>query len=740
LSNSIRSWISNLKFGFNHLWTHEKTSYFLRVLIALSVTVAMCWKTNHLDAVGSLFLGIIASAIAETDDNWLGRSKAVLLSLLCFVGAGASVVFLFPHPGWLVLSMAISTFTLTLLGALGERYALIAQATVALAIYAMIDVDRGGDQPWHGVTLLMIGATWYGVLSILWVLLFANRPVRERLSRLFEELGHYLQLKADLLEPVRQSDLYAIRLALSEQNARVVTALNDVKDVIISRFGRSGRPGMRSGVYFRLYYMAQEFHERASSSHYPYEALTEAFFHSDILYRCQRLLSLQGILCAGLGKAIQLGRPFIYGDDTSLASEDLYKSLSFLKTRTKAAQKRLLGALDLLVSNLQTIERRLFEAAQLDTATEQMDMRLSDSSPHSLNEMMTRLGEQLTPNSILFRHGLRMAIALSVGYLVVHLMTTINGYWILLTTAFVCRPHYDATRLRLIQNILGTLLGLLVAWVLMQLFSSITLHLLFALLSTLVFILTRTERYMVGTTAVTAMALFCFSLIGDGFVMIWPRLLDTLIGCAIAAAAAFLILPDWQGRRLHKICAHVINTCKNYLEKVLEYYRDQPVDDLEYRIARRDMNNADAALSAALAHMLREPGRYRRNLDTGFRFLALTNTLLGHLSALGAHRAPLADISNTAQLDEASAYVGEGLQAIARALEKRKAPSIMKETQIEQELIDALEAIKESEDRTRHLLAIQLALLLRLLPQLRAGVTALMQPAPTEDNPDLATT
>ncbi len=367
-------------------------------------------------------------------------------------------------------------------------------------------------------------------------------------------------------------------------------------------------------------------------------------------------------------------------------------------------------------------------------------MRLSDSSPHSLNEMMTRLGEQLTPNSILFRHGLRMAIALSVGYLVVHLMTTINGYWILLTTAFVCRPHYDATRLRLIQNILGTLLGLLVAWVLMQLFSSITLHLLFALLSTLVFILTRTERYMVGTTAVTAMALFCFSLIGDGFVMIWPRLLDTLIGCAIAAAAAFLILPDWQGRRLHKICAHVINTCKNYLEKVLEYYRDQPVDDLEYRIARRDMNNADAALSAALAHMLREPGRYRRNLDTGFRFLALTNTLLGHLSALGAHRAPLADISNTAQLDEASAYVGEGLQAIARALEKRKAPSIMKETQIEQELIDALEAIKESEDRTRHLLAIQLALLLRLLPQLRAGVTALMQPAPTEDNPDLATT
>ncbi|NEK65846.1 MAG: TIGR01666 family membrane protein, partial [Xanthomonas perforans] len=83
------------------------------------------------------------------------------------------------------------------------------------------------------------------------------------------------KLKADLFEPVRQSDLHARRLALAEQNAKVVGALNAAKTAIMSRFGRSGRPGVQSGLYFRLYYMAQEFHERASSSHYPYEALTD---------------------------------------------------------------------------------------------------------------------------------------------------------------------------------------------------------------------------------------------------------------------------------------------------------------------------------------------------------------------------------------------------------------------------------------------------------------------------------
>lgn len=209
---------------------------------------------SNLTAVPALFLGAIASAIAETDDNWLGRIKSVLLSLLCFAAAAAAVVLLFPYPLPFVIGMALATFSLTLLGALGERYASIAQATVALSIYAMIGMDQHGNHDpsiaWHGAALLLIGATWYGVLSILWTILFANRPVRERLSRLFFELGRYLKLKADLFEPVRQSDLHARRLALAEQNAKVVGALNAAKTAIMSRFGRSGRPGVQSGLYF----------------------------------------------------------------------------------------------------------------------------------------------------------------------------------------------------------------------------------------------------------------------------------------------------------------------------------------------------------------------------------------------------------------------------------------------------------------------------------------------------------
>lgn len=709
------------------LWAHEKASYGLRVFIALSTVLAYGWYDDQIAAIPGLFLGIIASAIAETDDNGWGRTKSVLLSLLCFGAAAASVVYLFPHPLPFIGALALAAFGLTLLGALGERYASIGQATVTLAIYTMLAMDqlKAPDMAWREVAHLLIGAAWYGALSILWTAMFANRPVRERLARLFFELGRFLQLKADLFEPVRHSNLEARRLALAEQNVRVVEALNTAKTAILSRFGRSGRPGVQSGLYFRLYYMAQDFHERASSSHYPYEALAETFFHSDVLYRCRRLLSLQGKACQALGQAIRLRQPFDYGEQARQAGQDLQESLRHLREQQRPHWARLLGSLQLLAHNLASIERQLSEASLADTPLEGVDTRLRDSSPHTLREMATRLRQALTPGSLLFRHGLRIALALIAGYAVLKLVHPENGYWILLTIVFVCRPHFGATRRRLFERIGGTLAGLGVTWAVLQLFPGTELQLLLALAAALLFFFTRTDRYLVATAAITVMALVCFNLLGNGFVLIWPRLFDTLIGCAIAALASLLILPDWQGRRLHRVMAQVLATSNAYLEQVLGQYRSGMRDDLPYRIARRDMHNADVALSVALSNMLREPGYARGNLDGGFRFLALSNTLLSYLSALGAHRAQSASVDADPIIDAGHRQLQQSLAQLADALGRREAASPQEE---EIALADALEQVPDDIDDKARLVRTQLALMLRLLPRLRGTAAEAIQP------------
>ena len=540
--------------SLQRLWALDKFAYSLRVFVALSGVMLTCWLQGRPELVIPLFLGVIASALAETDDHWLGRLQALLVTLACFSIASLAVELLFPYPPLFVAGLALSTFAMTLLGALGERYAAIASATLILSIYTMIGVDQRGGTPadfWREPLLLVAGAGWYGLLSVLWNALFANQPVQQSLAKLFLELGEYLKIKSTLLEPLRHLDVEAQRLALARQNGRVVVALNQAKETILARLSH-GRPSPKISRYLKLYFIAQDVHERASSSHYPYNQLAEAFFHSDVLFRCQRLLNQQGKACKALAKAIQLRQPFDY-NDSELALADLNASLEHLRQQGNPAWRGLLRSLGALAANLTTLDRKLSGASNPDALDDEQDSTLLDRSPRSFKDALERIRLQISPTSLLFRHALRLSLALAAGYGVLHLIHPTQGYWIMLTTVFVCQPNYGATRIRLVQRILGTLVGLVAGWALIDLFPNPLIQSLLAVVAGVAFFATRSTRYTLATAAITLLVLFCFNQVGDGYGLILPRLFDTLLGALIAGIAVFLVLPDWHGRSLHRL-------------------------------------------------------------------------------------------------------------------------------------------------------------------------------------------
>ncbi|NVZ51508.1 TIGR01666 family membrane protein [Pseudomonas sp. B6002] len=711
---------TSFKQSMRRLWALDKFSYSVRVFIALTGSMALCWYQDEMTLLIPLFLGIIASALAETDDSWQGRLNALAVTLVCFSIAALSVELLFPYPWIFAIALALASFCLTMLGALGERYGAIASATLILSVYTMIGVDqRGGAVTdfWHEPLLLVAGAAWYGVLSVLWQALFSNQPVQQSLARLFRELGRYLKLKSSLFEPIRQLDVEARRLELAQQNGRVVAALNAAKEIILHRVG-NGRPGSKVSRYLKLYFLAQDIHERASSSHYPYNALAEAFFHSDVLFRCQRLLRQQGKACQTLAESIQLRQPFIYDDSFAEALGDLNASLEHLRIQSNPAWRGLLRSLRALAANLSTLDRLLGDASNPDSLADATDSSLLDRAPRNLKEMWTRLRTQLTPTSLLFRHALRLPLALSIGYGMVHLIHPSQGYWIILTTLFVCQPNYGATRRKLGQRIVGTAIGLTVAWALFDLFPSPLVQSLFAIAAGLVFFINRTTRYTLATAAITLMVLFCFNQVGDGYGLFLPRLFDTLLGSLIAGLAVFLFLPDWQGRRLNKVLANTLTCNSIYLRQIMQQYAAGKSDDLAYRLARRNAHNADAALSTTLANMLMEPGHFRKEADVGFRFLVLSHTLLSYLSGLGAHR----ETQLPAEVREhliggAGNSLAASIDEIATGLANKQPIAIQSDA--EEALAVDLEQMPDEIDEGQRLVQTQLALICRQLGPLR---------------------
>lgn len=663
-----------LALPLRRLWTLDKFAYSLRVFIAFSGALLVSALSGDVALVIPLFLGIIASALSETDDSWEGRFQALLVTLACFASASFIVQWLFPWPWLFALGLAVSTFTLIMLGAIGQRYATIASGTLILSIYSMINIEQHGgvdEDVAYRQLLLLAGAAWYGVISVIWCALFSRQPVKQSMARVYKALGEFLILKSALFEPVRGVDVEARRVALARQNGKVVGALNQAKEMIFRRL--EGQRGDRKlNRYLRIYFIAQDIHERASSTHYPYSALTDAFFHHDVLFRCQRLLDQQGRACRQLAKSLLLNRPFGH-EQSEQALADLRASIDNLRDQGKPEWQPLMHPLNALADNLTTLEAQIASAHNPDAKDERRDSALFDRSPSSLQEAWKRVRLNLHLGSPTFRHAVRLSTALVIGYGLLQWLNPEQGFWILLTTLFVCRPNFATTRRFLSQRIMGTILGLVVGWASISLFPHPLVQSMIAVAAGVSFFANREKHYVLATASITLLVLCSFNQVGDGFDLIWPRLFDTLIGALIAGLAVFFILPDWQGRRLNREAANVLTTHRRYLEEIIHQYEEGKQDDLAYRLARRNAHNADAALSTLLTNMLHEPGHYRKqDADDGLRFLVLSNTLLSHLSALGAHRHRLADDEDDSALVPATKRMCELLDQLAEQLQHRR--------------------------------------------------------------------
>ncbi len=703
---------------------HEGYTRGARALVALTCVLIFDWLSQRQGELMPVLLGVIASALTETDDNWRGRLRAQLITMVAFTLVAVAVWVTLPWPALLLAVLLLSAFTLTMLGALGDRYRAIAFGAMVLFIYSALAAQTGHSQVSTSTPLMLAGAVWYGLVSVLWSAVMPQAPVRHRLSKLYALLGQYLHLKAQLLAPVREVDLAQRRMALVLHNARVVDALNATKESLFSRLSQ-GQPPTWLLMSMQQYLAAQDIHERASSSHEDYQVLSTAFFHSDALYRCQRVLTLLGEQAFHLAIAIRAKTVPEHHGATARAIEDLHAAIHHLGGLPSA--HRSLPALKALSNNL-TAMAGVFAGA-LKPLDGSVDQSLLDRQPGTLREAWTRIRAQLQTRSPLFRHATRLVVSLAVGFCVMLATNDPHGYWILLTILFVSQQQYAATLTRLMQRTLGTALGLTLGWALIQLFPTPLMQSALIVLLGAVFLGSRHTRYLLATVAVSALLLLSFHQMGMGQGVIPTRLLDTVVGSVIAGLAAWLVLPNWQLRQWPGLAARALRTQAIYLHEILTQYQAQAgkQDNLSYRLARRNAHNADAALSSAYSAMLKEPSRGgSAQKEASGRFLIYSHTLLNYLSAIGAHRDELVLGHVDAGLLATAETLQRQLGVLALALER---PQDASPDSLAKDMLPQLADEQASDDlgAMQRFLQTQLQLALHLVPDLMEQVTQMTQ-------------
>ena len=567
----MKPWLTRLQQA-----TYNTTfMYNMRMIIAFAGTAFVPYFMGYQLATIPLTLGMVAAGLSDIDDRFSVRIVNLIYTYIGFFITAVSIYLLFPYPVLFAFGLIISCIGLILLGSLGRRYATISYGCLVISVYSMLGV--GLFEHWYTQALLLvIGAAWYGLLSTISFLLFPVRQVQDKLAQCYSSLGDFLFAKSNLFDVDMTPKSYQdSMIELSLENGKLVGIFNEMKTALLTRLkGDRGQKNTRRSLQY--YFVAQDIHERADSAHIDYQKLAKIFQHSDILFRFQRILSIQAKACKDLSNSILHRETYQHNPRFKHTFANLKLSLEKLRSE-QHYDPIWINALFALYQNLKAIDAQLrnveTERHIKFDKSKQIENQLKDDDLKGWQDMWIRVKQHLTPESVLFRHAIRVSVVLLIGYIFVQVTQIEYGYWILLTALFVSQPNFNATKRRLRLRIVGTLMGIVLGYAILYFVPSIEGQLLLLILSGVLFFDLRSKQYAQATAFITILALINFNLDGMGFDAALPRMLNTLIGCALAWFGVSFIFPDWKFRRLSRSIERALTAQCNYLAEVTEQYK-----------------------------------------------------------------------------------------------------------------------------------------------------------------------
>ncbi len=441
-----------------------------------------------------------------------------------------------------------------------------------------------------------------------------------------------------MFDPDNKENVEQLLYELSLQNTQVAQSLNQIRSSLLTRL-KASRVSNKSIYWLNLYFFARDIHEQATSNYLHYEHIQQNFSRSDLIFRFQKNLRLQAQACQDLAQCILYNQPY-------QPSQESQKVLGHLESSLKDwiqqhPQNFEVKNLKLIFDNLKGMHEQ-FEQLQYaqpvpenNTQTRQEHLNLLDDDIQGFSDLILKLRQQLTPQSALFRHAIRIAVVFAAGYAISLLPFAQHGYWILLTSLFVCQITYFATKSRLKLRTIGTLLGVLLGIPILYFVPSIEGQLIITIICGVCFFYLRQKKYALATLMATLMVLLIFNLKGAGYSIILPRLIDTLLGCFIAWLAVNFIWPDWNFRNIPNNINKSSKATLDYFNVIVEQYQYGKNQDIEYRRIRRAAHNAQIELSNMISSLSAEPNPNPQLIHYAFRYLVYSHSQLSYVAALG---------------------------------------------------------------------------------------------------------
>ncbi|MFJ4689166.1 FUSC family protein [Streptomyces sp. NPDC088789] len=218
------------------------------------------------------------------------------------------------------------------------------------------------------------------------------------------------------------------------------------------------------------------------------------------------------------------------------------------------------------------VDHALRHAASVVTSPDIDPQALDDSAdrlgrPGTLRVRAARTARTVVLSAGSWRYGLRLALCIGLAQALVSLVPVPRSYWVALTITFVLKPDFGSVFSRALLRALGTVAGLVIAAaVLSQVPRGWWDVPVMLVLAPLIPALTP-RGYGYQTAAITPVILLLSDTLNrEGTALLLPRLVDSLMGCAIALIVGYLLWPESWHTRVGDRLADAVADAARYAE------------------------------------------------------------------------------------------------------------------------------------------------------------------------------
>ncbi|MDF2437141.1 MAG: hypothetical protein K0Q95_1517 [Bacteroidota bacterium] len=609
----------------------------IRITFSLLAPVLFFRHIGQFETGLAISLGAICVNITDIPGPLIHKRNGLLISCaLIFIASLISGVFHF-NVYLTGLIITVSTFIFTMFSVYGVRAATVGSSALLIMILSLRNEHLSFSEHLYHCLLILSGALWYTAISLLSATMGPYRMAQRALGECIRETAKYLALKAHFYDTrtrleLNYRELLAQQVIVIEKQDTARELLYKTRQIVKDTNG-TGRSLMLTFVE------AMDLFELITASYYNYQSIRKEYDKTPILKNISKLLKHMSFELNDIGFAIQSNRA--YKKDFRIKRE--IEELRNLINETEGGKYRNHHILAKLIENIETVYQHIkgLEIYFEENATEKKDIKIEHKPFINHQDYSFEiLQDNLTLESSVFRHTLRVTIACMIGFVVAQLLNYgHHSYWILITIVFIMKPAFSLTKQRNMQRLLGTAVGGLLGLVILYFIKdpSIVFSFLLAfMLGTYTFM---RINYIAMVICTTPYVLILFKITGTGYIsVIEERVIDTAVGCAIALLSGYLLFPKWEAEELDDHLRNVLKANLNYIQYFAGYICGQPIDRINYKLARKEVFVSSANLSAAFQRMLSEPKKKRTNSTKVYEFVVLNHILSSNIAGLTADK------------------------------------------------------------------------------------------------------